>query len=98
MGSWRIVVGATGDGNGIFAAARTLRDAGREVVLVGGDQTAEQLIRAAVAEDADELVVDADEAGLSRLEAVRVELGVDHLRLTTLDRVGVTDSTRQDPL
>ncbi|MEO6606633.1 MAG: hypothetical protein ABIN55_13605 [Aeromicrobium sp.] len=93
----RIVVGAIGKGEGIFVAARALRDEGREVVLVGGGQSPEQLIRTAVAEDADELVIEASENEMTKLEAVREELGAEHLRLTALDSAGVTDSTRQDP-
>ncbi len=96
MARRRIVVGAIGDGEGVLAAARALRDAGREVVLVGGGQSPEQLIRTAVAEDAVELVIDASEDEMARLEAVRAELGAEHLRLTRADLAGVTDSTRQD--
>jgi len=93
MAKRRIVVGATGDDDSVFAVARTLRDAGREVVFVGGDQSAEQLIRAALAEDAEELVVCTDDAGMAALESVRGQLDAEHVRLTA---AGVTDSTRQD--
>lgn len=91
----RIVVGAVGDGDEALAVARTLRDAGREVVLAGGGQSPEQLIHTALAEDADELVVCGD-VDLSALESVRDLLGAQHVRLTAA--AGVTDPTRQDPL
>ena len=96
MGRRRIVVGAIGEGETLFAAARALRDGGREVVLVGGGQSPEQLIRTALAEDADELATDASEDDLARLEAVRTELDAEHVRLTPLDLAGVTDPTRHD--
>ncbi len=97
MARRRIVVGAIGDGEGIVAAARALRDEGREVVLVGGGQSPEQLIRTALAEDADELLIDASKEELAQVEAVREEFGAGHLQLTALDDTGVTDSTRQNP-
>ena len=77
----RVVVGGSGDGDEALAVARTLRDAGREVVLVGGGQSAEQLIRTVLAEDADELVVCGD-VNLEALESVREQLGAEHVRLT----------------
>ncbi|MDR7087685.1 methylmalonyl-CoA mutase cobalamin-binding subunit [Aeromicrobium panaciterrae] len=95
MAKQRIVVGATGDGDEALAVARTLRDAGREVVLAGGGQSAEQLIRTALAEDADEVVVCGD-VDFAALESVRDQLGAQHVRLTAAP--GVTDPTRQDPL
>ena len=67
MASERIVVGATGDDVRARTAARRLRDAGHEIVFVGGDQSPDQLARTAVAEDAERLVVDADPAGLARV-------------------------------
>ncbi len=82
MTNRRVVVGAISGERDLFALARTLRDAGCEVVLVGGSQTAEQLIRATVAEDAEELVVCADDEGMARLESVRREQGAEHIRLT----------------
>ncbi len=91
----RIVVGAVGEGEDAQAVARTLRDAGREVILVGGGQSAEQLIRTALAEDADEVVVCGD-VDLTALESVREQLGAQHVRLTVA--AGVTDLTRQDLL
>lgn len=95
MAKQRIIVGATGDGDAALTVARTLRDAGREVVLAGGGQSAEQLIRTALAEDADEVVVCGD-ADLTALESVREKLGAQHVRLTVA--ADVTDPTRQDPL
>lgn len=72
----RIVVGATGDDSAARREARRLRDAGHEVVFVGGGQSAEQLVRAAVAEDATRLVVDADGAARQRIAALGGELGI----------------------
>ena len=89
----RAVVGAMGDGENALTVARRLRDEGREVVLVGGDQTADQLVRTALAEDADELVVCDLDVDLAELESVRLRLGADGLRVMTS---GVTDPTRQD--
>ncbi len=97
MARRRIVVGAMGEGEATFGAAHALRDAGREVVLAGGHQSPEQLIRTALAEDADELMTDASGDKLTRLRAACRELGAEHLRLTPLDQAGVTDPTRQDP-
>ncbi|KAA1374614.1 hypothetical protein [Aeromicrobium fastidiosum] len=59
MGSERVVVGAVDDDVRARTAARRLRDAGLEVIFVGGGQTVEQLARTAVAEDAARIVVDA---------------------------------------
>ncbi|GAA3526739.1 hypothetical protein GCM10022234_24990 [Aeromicrobium panaciterrae] len=94
MARQRTVVGANGDGKNALTVARTLRDEGHEVVLVGGGQTAEQLVRAALAEDAAELVVADDDVDLVELESVRRRLGADELQVTAR---GVTDLTRQDP-
>ncbi len=95
MAKRRIIVGATGDGDAALRVARTLRDTGREVVLAGGGQSAEQLIRTALAEDADEVVVCGD-VDLTALESAREELDARHVRLTVA--ADVTDLTRQDPL
>lgn len=77
----RIVVGSFADGSDARATAHRLRDAGHEVVLVGGGQSPEQLLRTAVAEDASRIVVvgDGHEAGaaLARLRTLTEELGVD---------------------
>jgi methylmalonyl-CoA mutase C-terminal domain/subunit len=67
MAADRIVVGAIADDSRARSAARTLRDAGHEVVFVGGGQTTEQLARTAVAEDAVRIVVDADAGALRGL-------------------------------
>lgn len=67
MASDRIVVGAIGDDLRARTAARRLRDTGHEIVFVGGGQSPEQLARAAVAEDAVRLVVDAAPADLARV-------------------------------
>ncbi len=79
----RILVGAISGEGDMSARARALRDAGNEVVLVGSGQTAEQLLGAAVAEDADEVVVGASEVEMARLISVRAELGADHIQLTS---------------
>lgn len=75
MAGDRIVVGATGDDGAARSTARNLRDEGHEVVFVGGDQTVEQLVRTAVAEDAARLVVDTDVSTLAR--AVELCAGLD---------------------
>lgn len=93
MAKRRVVVGATGDGDEALEVARTLRDAGREVVLAGGGQSAEQLIRTALAEDADEVVLCGDD-DLAALESVREQLGAQQVRLTAAAHV--TDPTRHD--
>ncbi|AWB93291.1 hypothetical protein [Aeromicrobium chenweiae] len=72
----RIVVGSFGADTRLAAIAHRLRDEGHEVVLVGGGQSAEQLARTAVAEDASRLVVDGDDSDLERLRALCAELGV----------------------
>lgn len=72
MGRNRIVVGAVGDDGRLRDVARELRDAGHEVVFVGGRQTPAQLARTAVAEDASHLVVDAD-ADADELDALARE-------------------------
>lgn len=73
----RIVVGATGDDTRARVEARRLRDAGQEVVLVGGGQTPEHLLRAVVAEDATGLVVDTDAATVERIASLCRDLGID---------------------
>ena len=67
MGTERVVVGAVKDDARARAAARRLRDAGHEVIFVGGQQSVEQLARTAVAEDAAQIVADADVDNLRRL-------------------------------
>jgi methylmalonyl-CoA mutase, C-terminal domain len=70
----RIVVGALGDDAAARVAARELRDAGHEVVFVGGHQSVEHLVRTAVAEDAARLVVDTGVEELSGIEHALAEL------------------------
>lgn len=71
----RIVVGAVGDDATARTLARQLRDAGQEVVLVGGHQSAEQLARTAVAEDATRIVADASPEMIARIVAACADLG-----------------------
>lgn len=73
MVSERIVVGASGDDVAARAAARRLRDAGHEVVFVGGQQTAVHLVRTAIAEDATQIVADVDQTTLDRIRALCAE-------------------------
>ncbi|MCW2799328.1 MAG: hypothetical protein JWQ70_800 [Aeromicrobium sp.] len=75
MTNRRVVLGAISTDEALPALARMLRDAGHEVVLVGGGQSAEQLIRTAIAEDAAEIIVPAGD--VAAVEAKRAELGVD---------------------
>ena len=63
-GTDAIVVGATATTRRPDGRPR-LRDAGHEIVFVGGRQSPEQLARTAVAEDAVRIVVDADPAELA---------------------------------
>lgn len=67
MASDRIVVGATADDDRARSAARRLRDEGHEIVFVGGHQAPGQLARAAVAEDAVRIVVDATPSDVQRV-------------------------------
>jgi methylmalonyl-CoA mutase C-terminal domain/subunit len=71
----RIVVGAGGQDDRARVVARRLRDAGHEVVFVGGHQTAAQLARAAVAEDATRVVVDAAAPAVEEVVRACAELG-----------------------
>ncbi len=89
----RIVVGATGDDETVRLIARRLRDEGHEVVFVGGRQTPEQLVRAAVAEDAGRLVVGADEADVERVRQLCGALGVDDVEVSA----GCDVSNAQEP-
>ncbi|MCW2840072.1 MAG: hypothetical protein JWR55_1555 [Aeromicrobium sp.] len=75
MPSERVVVGAAGDDEVSRGTARTLRDAGHEVVFVGGHQTPEHLARTAVAEDATRIVLHADDETAERLRDLCAELG-----------------------
>ena len=75
MTNRRVVVGALGTGEAKPSLGRRLRDAGHEVVFVGGQQSAEQLVRTAVAEDAHRIVVPADD--VPAVVAMLVDLHVD---------------------
>ena len=75
MTNRRVVLGAVGAGESLPALARRLRDAGHEIVFVGGDQSAEQLVRTALAEDAYEIVVPAED--IAAVEAMLVDLEVE---------------------
>jgi methylmalonyl-CoA mutase C-terminal domain/subunit len=81
----RVVLGAIGDAERARQAARRLRDAGQEVVYVGGDQTPEQLVRALIAEDAAAIVVDGDAESLARVADLCAELGAGDALVTPLD-------------
>lgn len=81
----RVVLGATGDGGRAAQAAPRLRDAGWEVIYVGGDQTPEQLVHTMIAEDARTIVVDGDAAVVAGITALCAELGVDDGDVTPLD-------------
>jgi methylmalonyl-CoA mutase C-terminal domain/subunit len=77
MAADRIVVGSVGDDSASRMRARRLRDAGHEIVFVGGGQSPEQLASTAVAEDAVRVVVDADPSEVRRLEDVLRVMGAD---------------------
>lgn len=79
MPGLRIVVGATGDDTAARTSARSLRDAGHEVVFVGGHQSPEQLARTAVAEDAASIVVDADASERDRVSQACADLGASEI-------------------
>ncbi|KAA1397441.1 hypothetical protein [Aeromicrobium ginsengisoli] len=81
----RVVLGSTGDDERASGAARRLRDEGQEIVYVGGHQTPEQLVHAAIAEDAVALLVDADAQALARITELCIELGVAEVLVTPLD-------------
>jgi methylmalonyl-CoA mutase, C-terminal domain len=81
----RVVLGAIGDPQRAAQTARQLRDGGREVVYVGGEQTPEQLVRTSIAEDASAIVVDGDPEALARIADLCAELGADGVVVTPLD-------------
>ncbi len=83
MTNRRIVLGATGAGESLSTLARKLRDSGHEVVFVGGQQSAQQLVRTALAEDAAELIVDGDDGELVRIDDLRRELGAGDIVLSS---------------
>jgi methylmalonyl-CoA mutase C-terminal domain/subunit len=76
MAQHRIVVGAIVDDDAARLVARRLRDAGHEVVFVGGGQTPQHLARTAVAEDASRIVVDADTETIERIRELCAGLGL----------------------
>lgn len=78
----RLVLGAIGHGAPLAALARQWRDEGHEVVLVGGHQSAEQLVSAALAEDAHELMVLGDERSLAEVDRALRRCGAGDIRLT----------------
>jgi methylmalonyl-CoA mutase cobalamin-binding subunit len=82
MTNRRVVLGATGTGDTLAGLARMLRDTGHEVILVGGAQSAEQLVLTAVAEDAGELVVVGGPDDLARVADVRRAVGAEDVTLT----------------
>lgn len=82
MAAERIVVGASGADDIARRAARQLRDAGSEVVFVGGQQTPAHLVRTAIAEDATRIVVDADQPTVQRIIALCAEWGAAGIAVT----------------
>nr|MCW2728889.1 hypothetical protein [Aeromicrobium sp.] len=83
MAGDRIVVGSVGDDDA-RSAGRRLRDAGHEVIFVGARQTPEHLVRTAVSEDADRIVVHADAGTLELIERLCAELGVPHVAVESV--------------
>jgi len=81
----RVVVGSIGDGEEAGRAAQRLRDEGQEVVLVGGFQTPEQLVRALIAEDAATLMVDGDAGSRARITELCTQLGAGDVVVRPLD-------------
>ena len=90
----RVVLGSTGDGESAGRVARRLRDAGQEVVYVGGDQTPEQLVRTLIAEDAATIMVDGDAETLARIAELCTELGAGDVVVMPL---GEPDDVRRSP-
>jgi methylmalonyl-CoA mutase C-terminal domain/subunit len=97
MAGGRIVVGAVGVDDTVQTVAQALRDAGREVVYVGGNQSPEQLVRTALAEDAAEIVVAADPGEVARVKAVRRELGADDIVVTAAEAFVLDRCDEPDP-
>lgn len=88
MGRRRVIVGAVGCADDVPGVARTLRDTGFEIVFVGGGQTPEQLVGAAIAEDADEIVVAGDAEALERIRMLLDGLGAHDITITPVDGRG----------
>jgi methylmalonyl-CoA mutase C-terminal domain/subunit len=80
----RVVLAATGDDEELRQAARRLRDAGQEVVYVGGHQSPEQIVRTLVAEDATVAVVDADAESLAQIAELCERLDAGDVVVTPL--------------
>jgi methylmalonyl-CoA mutase C-terminal domain/subunit len=74
----RVVLGSSCDAE-LRDVARRLRDHGHEVVLAGGAQSPEQLVRTAVAEDASRIVVPDDRESIDRFSRACAELGADDI-------------------
>ncbi len=77
MARRRVVVGGF-DADRVHETARRLRDGGDEVVLLGDDADVESLGRAAIAEDATEVVV-GSQSEAERMHGWFNEHGVDHV-------------------
>ena len=75
-------VGLDGHDRGIKVVARTLRDAGMDVVYTGLHRTPEEVVQAAVQEDVDVL-------GVSLLSGAHITIIPEILRL--LDELGASD-------
>ena len=75
-------VGLDGHDRGIKVVARTLRDAGMDVVYTGLHRTPEEVVQAAVQEDVDVL-------GVSLLSGAHMTIIPEILRL--LDELGASD-------
>lgn len=71
----RIIVGSSGNDELVRTVARRLRDAGQEVVFVGGDQTPAHFVRAAIAEDAICIVVDTDDKTIREIADLCIAWG-----------------------
>ena len=81
----RVVLGSIGNGDHAKRAAKRLRDAGQEVVYVGGEQTPEQLVRTLIAEDAASIMVDGDAESVARIVELCTKLGAGDVDVTPLD-------------
>lgn len=81
MARRRIVVGGPGDADRARTVAHERRDGGDEVVLLGGGHAIDELAKAAVAEDAAEVVVVGTEADADRLRIWLDEHGFTHVRV-----------------
>lgn len=77
-GRLRIVVGEPG-------LARSLRDAGHEVIYTGPDASPEQVVATAIQEDADQIGL-TNAALVGRLEDLLAERGVDDIAVNTFPR------------